>query len=89
MGTDPVIAQVITDDMQLLLDRAFCDGEYDLRASDSVTQAVILNVLLKHQRDSEDPALSCLLLHHSRPPFDENQAVVFLLLHSYCYRLDQ
>ena len=64
VGADTVIAQVIADDMQLLLDRALCDGEYNLLASNPMTQAVILNVLVKHQRHSEDPALSCLLLHN-------------------------
>ena len=64
VSADILIAQIVADDVQLLLDRALCDGEYDLRASNTMTQAVILNVLVKHQGDSEDPALSCLLLHN-------------------------
>ena len=64
VGTDTVKAQVIADDVQLLLNRARSDGEDDLCPSDAVAQAVILNVLVKHQRDSEDPVLSCFLLHN-------------------------
>lgn len=67
VGTDTLIAQVIADNVQLLLDRALSNGKDDVRSSDTVAQAVIFNVLVKHQRDSEDPALASLLLHDLQP----------------------
>lgn len=67
VGTDALVPQVIADDVQLLLDRALSNGEDDVRSSDIVAQAVIFNVLVKHQRDGEDPALASLLLHDLQP----------------------
>lgn len=62
VGADPVEAQVITDDMKLLLDCPFRDGENQVSAPDTVAQTVVLNVLLNHQRDGEHTPLPGLLL---------------------------
>lgn len=64
VGTYPLIAQIVTDDVQLLLYHPFCDWENDICALDPVTQAVVLNVLLNHKWDSKSPAFAGLLLNH-------------------------
>ena len=62
VGADPLIVQVIADNSKLLLDHSFRDGEYHIRSTDAVTQAVVFNVLLEHHRNSEDTLLAGLLL---------------------------
>ena len=64
MGADPLEAQVIADNMQLLLHCPFCDGEHQIRAPDVVAQTVVFDVLVYDHGNSEHSALACLLLHH-------------------------
>lgn len=67
MGTDALIAQVVADDPQLLLDHSLRDGEHNLCASNPVTQAIIFDVLVEYQGDGEDPLLAGLLLRDLQP----------------------
>jgi len=67
VGADILIAQIIADDPKLLLDRALRDWKDDVRSSDTVAQAVVLDVLVEHQRDGENPALAGFLLHDLQP----------------------
>ena len=67
VGTDSLIAQIVAYNPKLLLDCPFCDWENQVIAPDAAAQAVILHVLLNHQRDSKDTPLACLLLHHFQP----------------------
>ena len=67
VGTDTLIAQIVTYNPKLLLYRPFCDWENQFIAPDAAAQAVILHVLLDNQRDSKDTPLACLLLHHFQP----------------------
>ena len=56
-----VIAEVVTDDGELLLYGSFRDGENSLVAFDSIPQAVVLYVLRNHKGHCEHTALACLL----------------------------
>ena len=67
VGADAIEAQVVADDSQLLLDRPLRNGKDPFCGPDAVAQTVVLNVLLDHQRHSEDPALVGLLLHDLQP----------------------
>ena len=60
---DALIAQVIADPRKDLLHFPCCNGEDQVGALDAVAQAVILYVLLDHERDREDALLARLLLH--------------------------
>ena len=64
VGADPIEAQVIAHDPQLLLYCPFCDGKHKVVPADAIPQTVIFHVLLNDQRNREDTLLSCLLLHH-------------------------
>lgn len=63
MGADALIAQVIADSRKDLLHLSRGDREDQVGALDAVAQAVILYVLLNHERDREDALFACLLLH--------------------------
>lgn len=59
---DAIIAQVVTDDAQLLLDCTLCNGKNGGVTVDTMSQTVILNILQDNKRNSEDPVL-VLVLH--------------------------
>ena len=63
MGADALIAQIIADASKDFLHFPCRDGEDQLRVLDPIPQAVILDVLLNHERDCEDALLPRLLLH--------------------------
>ena len=63
MCADAVIAQIIADDFQLLLDCPFGDGEKKVGGLDAITQTIILHILLNDKGDGEKTLLACLLLH--------------------------
>ena len=63
MGADALEAQVIADNGKLLLDCPLRNRKNMVRPLDAVPQTVVLDVLLDYQRDSEDTAFACLLLH--------------------------
>lgn len=60
MCADALIAQVIADPRKDLLNLSRGDGEDQVGALDAVAQAVILYVLLDHERDRKDALLLCL-----------------------------
>ena len=62
VSADALIAQVVTDDMKLLLDGSFCHRENGGSALDAVSQAVILDVLLDNKGNCERSELAGLLL---------------------------
>lgn len=64
VGTDAVVTQVVADDAQLFLNGSFCNREDDICRLDLVAKAVVLNVLLDHQRNGEHTALAGLLLYN-------------------------
>ena len=64
VGADSIVAQVVAYDPQLLLDHPLCNGEYYIRPSDAIAQAIVLNVLVKHHGDSKDPLFAGLLLRN-------------------------
>ena len=64
VGADPLVAQVITDNMQLLLHCPLCYGEHQVCAPDVVAQTVIFDVLVYDHGNGEHSAFACLLLHH-------------------------
>lgn len=64
VGADPLEAQVITDNMQLLLHCPLCDGEHQVCAPYAISQTVIFDVLVYDHGNGEYSALACLLLHH-------------------------
>ena len=64
VSADTLIAQIVAYNPKLLLYCPFCDWENQVIAPDAAAQAVILHVLLNHQRDSKDTPLACLLLYH-------------------------
>lgn len=57
-----VIAEVVTDDGELLLYGSFRDGENQLILLYTVTQTIIFYVLLNDERDGEDASLAGFLL---------------------------
>lgn len=61
VGTDAINVQIVAHDFQLLLDCPFRNGENQLIAPDAVAQTVVLNVLLNHKGNCENPALACFL----------------------------
>ena len=63
VGADALVAQIVTDNGELLLDRSCGHREDQVVAAYAVAQTVVLDVLLDDQRDSEHSALPCLLLH--------------------------
>ena len=62
VGADALVAQIVTDDGELLLDRSCGHREDQVVAAYAVAQTIVFNVLLDDQRDSEDTLLACLLL---------------------------
>lgn len=70
VSADPLKAQVVAHDTELLLHGPLGDGENQIVAADIVAQAVVLDILLDHQRDSEHAALAGFL-------FGNLQAVAF------------
>ena len=54
----------ITENVKLLLHGPFCDWKHQVVPADSISQTVILHILLNHHRNWEDPPLSCFLFHH-------------------------
>ena len=64
VGADSLEAQVIADNMQLLLHCPLCDGKHQFCAPDVVAQTVVFDVLVYDHGNSEHSALACLLLHH-------------------------
>lgn len=54
VGTDALIAQIVAYNPKLLLYCPFCDWENQVIAPDAAAQAVILHVLLNHQRNCKD-----------------------------------
>ena len=63
VGADALKPQIVAYDFQLLLDCPLCDGEDQVCAFDPISQAVVLNVLPNQERDCENPAFACFLLH--------------------------
>ena len=61
VSADPLKAQVVAHDTELLLHGPLGDGENQIVAADIVAQAVVLDILLDHQRDSEHAALAGFL----------------------------
>ena len=57
VGTDALIAQIVAYTPKLLLYCPFCDRENQVIAPDAAAQAVILHVLLNHQRNCKDTPL--------------------------------
>ena len=57
VGTDALIAQIVAYTPKLLLYCPFCDRENQVIAPDAAAQAVILHVLLNHQRNWKDTPL--------------------------------
>lgn len=74
VSADALIAEVVTDAGQNLLNFSRRDGEDQITVSDAVAQTVILDVLLNHERDREDALLSRLLL-------DDGQAEASAVVH--------
>ena len=64
VGADPLEAQVIADNMQLLLHSPFCDGEHQFCLPYAISQTVVFDVLVYDHGNSEHSALACLLLYH-------------------------
>lgn len=64
VGADPFQIQIVAHDFQLLLDGSFSDREDQVVPADGIPQAVVFDILLNQERDSEHSALSCLLLYH-------------------------
>lgn len=62
VGADAFVAQIVTDDGELLLDRSGGHREDQVIAAYSVAQTIVFDVLLDDQRDSKDTLLACLLL---------------------------
>ena len=62
VGADPLISQVVTDQLQLLLDGPGGDGEDQLMGRDSIVQAVAADELIEGKGDSEGSGLLGLLL---------------------------
>ena len=62
MSADPLIAQVVAHDMELLLYGPLSDGEYQGVSVYAIPQAIILYVLLNNKRNGEHPALAGFLL---------------------------
>ena len=58
VGADPLEAQVIADNMQLLLHCPLRDGEHQFCSPDVVAQTVVFNVLIYDHGNSEHPALA-------------------------------
>ena len=54
VSADALIAEVVTDAGKDLLNFPRRDGENQITVSDAISQAVILDVLLNHERDRED-----------------------------------
>ena len=83
VGADPFQIQIVAHDFQLLLDGSFSDREDQIVPADAISQAVVFDILLNQERNSEYSALPCLLLHHfqteavsilydiARPQFDD------------------
>ena len=55
VGADTLIAQIIADDLQLLLDGSLCQRENAFFAADAISQTVVFNILLNDKRDCENP----------------------------------
>ena len=64
---DAVIAQIITDDFQLLLDGSLADGEKKVGGLDAITQGIVFRILLNDKGNSKDTLFPCLLLHDGKP----------------------
>ena len=62
VSADALIAQVVTDDMKLLLYGSFCHGEDGGGALNTIPQTVILDVLLDNKGNCERSELAGLLL---------------------------
>ena len=63
MRTDPLKAQVVAHDTELLLHGPLSDGKNQIVTADIVAQAIILNVLLDHQWDGKHTTLAGFLLN--------------------------
>ena len=64
VGADPFQIQIITHDFQLLLDGSLGDRKDQVVPANAISQAVVLDILLNQERNSEYSALPCLLFHH-------------------------
>lgn len=62
MGAYVLVAQIVRDLLQVLLDSPLRDREHDIILTDIVLQAVDLHKLVDHKGDREGPLLLCLLL---------------------------
>ena len=62
VSANPLKAQILAHDMELLLYGPLSDGEYPGVSVYAVPQAIILYVLLDNQRNGEHPALAGFLL---------------------------
>ncbi len=62
MGANPIVTQVVANGVKLFLHGSFCNREDDFCRLDLVAEAVVLNVLLDHQRNGEHSTLAGLLL---------------------------
>ena len=74
VGADACIAQVVTDQLQLLLDGSGGDGKDQLMGRNLIVQAVAADVLIESKRNGEGSGLLGLLLH-------DGQAVSSSILH--------
>ena len=63
VGADTVIAQVVTNQFQLLLDSSGGDGEDQVIFVDAMSQTVVFNILSNDYRHSENALLAGLLLN--------------------------
>ena len=67
VGADILIAQIVADDPKLLLNHSLCDRKDGIHPPNAIAQAVVLDVLIEYQWNSEDPALAGFLLHDLQP----------------------
>ena len=74
VGADACIAQIVTNQLQLLLNSSGGDGEDQLMGRNLIVQTVAADVLIEGERDGESPGLLGLLLH-------DGQAVSSSILH--------
>ena len=62
VSADAVIAQIITDDFQLLLDGSLADGEKKVGGLDAIPKAIVLHILPNDKGNCKDALFPCLLL---------------------------
>ena len=62
VGADTFVAQIVTNDSELLLYGSLGEREHEFAAPDAMPQTVVFHVLLNNQRDREHAALAGLIL---------------------------